>query len=346
MNDEDENLKETDLDEKSLQNQQIESDKLDPSESLTSIGQILKSAREKLALNISDVARSVYLKRCVIENIENDNFKNSETLIFNRGYVRLYARYLDLDEKYILQLYDEKYNKKINTKDTPSLKLQTFSELIAKRRKNLNINKLCIFGFLSFLFFIIIYANLNTNTDENQIFIDDLELVNDTLIQNLESDLEKTNAIVYDNKILNELELNASIETEPNINLKLIADIDSLDEIKTKNNTDQAKSATDDLIEEEAKAEISRQDSNQIDLSKENLLQFEFFEDCWLEVKNSANKIIFSGTKTQGDILDLKDSMPYKLVIGNPDALSIQLSDEKIDLAKYKGRVARFEIDK
>jgi cytoskeleton protein RodZ len=60
-------------------------------------GSSLKSAREARKLNIAQVAKGTRLRAHYIQAMEDDRFENLPSLVQVRGFLRVYAEYLDLD---------------------------------------------------------------------------------------------------------------------------------------------------------------------------------------------------------------------------------------------------------
>ena len=79
-------------------------------------GQILRQARERSKLSVQDIADKMKLKRALIEDIEQDNFDINISLTFVRGYLKLYAKHVHVEETEILNAFE-----KLNIQKTPNL---------------------------------------------------------------------------------------------------------------------------------------------------------------------------------------------------------------------------------
>lgn len=71
-----------------------------------SAGSLLRKAREAKGMSLDDVAGKLKLSRRQIEALEADNFAELPGLTFVRGFVRNYARVLDIDPDPILAFLD------------------------------------------------------------------------------------------------------------------------------------------------------------------------------------------------------------------------------------------------
>lgn len=67
---------------------------------------------------------------------------------------------------------------------------------------------------------------------------------------------------------------------------------------------------------------------------------------CWVDVRDSERKFKLFGEMPKGERKVLAGEPPYKLVIGNAQAVSITVDGKPFDLAAHaKGNVARFTLD-
>ena len=70
-----------------------------------SIGEALQSAREAASYSVAYVAAQTHLKEEVITALENDQFDQLPSDVFVKGYIRSYAKLLDLDSQTLLDAY-------------------------------------------------------------------------------------------------------------------------------------------------------------------------------------------------------------------------------------------------
>ena len=69
------------------------------------LGEKLRAAREARGISVSEVAEQTRIAPMYIESIENDNYKPLPGGIFNKGFVKSYARFIGLDEQEALSDY-------------------------------------------------------------------------------------------------------------------------------------------------------------------------------------------------------------------------------------------------
>lgn len=69
------------------------------------LGEKLREARETRGISISEVAEQTRISALYLESIENNDYKNLPGGIFNKGFVKSYAKYVGVGEQEALQDY-------------------------------------------------------------------------------------------------------------------------------------------------------------------------------------------------------------------------------------------------
>ncbi|WP_025903654.1 cytoskeleton protein RodZ [Tatumella sp. UCD-D_suzukii] len=77
-----------------------------------------------------------------------------------------------------------------------------------------------------------------------------------------------------------------------------------------------------------------------------NALVMNFRGDCWLEVTDAQGKKLFSGLQHKGGQLNLNGKTPYRVKIGAPAVVSVQFRGQPVDLSRFvrTNQVARLTI--
>lgn len=74
-------------------------------------------------------------------------------------------------------------------------------------------------------------------------------------------------------------------------------------------------------------------------------LVFSFEGDAWVEVRDSSDKVIFSRLNRAGSTQEIQGSAPFKLVIGNAPQVKLNWKGKSMDLTPYtKVSVARLTV--
>ncbi|MCL1920031.1 MAG: helix-turn-helix domain-containing protein [Kiritimatiellaeota bacterium] len=75
-------------------------------------GEILKTAREQKGLSLSAVAESTHMKVQVIEDLEREDCHRIAAPIYGRGFIKLYAEFLELDPGPLIREFMDLYTGK------------------------------------------------------------------------------------------------------------------------------------------------------------------------------------------------------------------------------------------
>jgi cytoskeleton protein RodZ len=79
------------------------------------LGEKLRHAREERGITLSEVAEQTRISPIYLESIDNDDYRRLPGGIFNRGFVKSYAKYVGVDEQEALL----DYSRQLNEVETP-----------------------------------------------------------------------------------------------------------------------------------------------------------------------------------------------------------------------------------
>jgi cytoskeleton protein RodZ len=74
-------------------------------------------------------------------------------------------------------------------------------------------------------------------------------------------------------------------------------------------------------------------DSTSITSASKNELLLRFVEECWVEVRDKAGRLLLADLKNAGDEVTLVGEPPFKVVIGNVTAIEVFYAGNAIDVA-------------
>ena len=77
--------------------------------SSTDIGALLKAQRERLGFSLQNVAEATRIRKTYLESIESNRFEDLPGKDYVTGFIRVYARHLNLDSDPLLLLIDENH---------------------------------------------------------------------------------------------------------------------------------------------------------------------------------------------------------------------------------------------
>jgi len=104
-------------------------------ESLT-LGEKLKKLRGDFRMSLSEISKATRIQVKYLEYLENGQYEKLPAEVYVRGFLRSYARYLNIDEQALVKLYERERNIQANLSQAPPKK--TFAV------RNLDISSLVI----------------------------------------------------------------------------------------------------------------------------------------------------------------------------------------------------------
>lgn len=290
-------------------------------------GQILRQARERSKLSVQDIADKMKLKRALIEDIEQDNFDINISLTFVRGYLKLYAKHVHVEETEILNAFE-----KLNIQKKEPIKLQSFSRKVANQS---NDDKLMLVTYIilaAIIALVVIYwfQQSSTNTTASNVTKYPETIIKDFISQEILT-LEQTLTLdaptllvpqINENKSSDDSNVTAELITDnQSVNLDIVSDTSSLALLANTTETS--------IIETTAPVELI----------------FEFSGDCWLNLTDATGEEIAYGVKVKGRVMPVTGIPPFVVTLGAPEVVKIRYAGESIDMSFLPfGRIAKFDL--
>ncbi|ERT11539.1 cytoskeleton protein RodZ [Photorhabdus temperata] len=318
-----------------------------PEQAHLTAGQLLRQAREQHGLTQQTVADRLCLKLSTIRDIEEDNIPANMVPTFLRGYVRSYAKLIQIPEAEILAILD-KHTPAKTAKVSP---MQSFS--LGKKRKKRE-------SWLMWITWLIILVVISltgawwwqnhtaqqkelismadqsaAQVAQKKVHVSDLATGSNDQATQLPASEQPLSAASTENSVKAN---NAnSGETSPPVASAQHQVVE----------TPEIQPRTAPLPVNPSAAPLSAVSENgSTAVADSNKLVMNFKASCWLQVVDANGKMLFSGTKKKGDSLNLSGSLPYKLTIGAPAVVDVQFRGQVVDLSRFikEHRIARLKV--
>ena len=249
---------------------------------METVGESFKRARKSQKIDLNTVSQDLKISESLLGDIENNQFPSYINVTFLIGHIRSYAKYLNLDEKLLIENFKiqisfdgNNLNNEIRKPNTPVIQFSFFKTL----------SFVSIIAISSSFYFLFIPSN-------------DLQpeyAMTPNIPENLESTLE-------------EIEMKLSLEK------KLI--VDELD------NTSQIIVDSSQIIEDKdalissMSAIASLPISNDKNLA-DKIVTLKFLNPTWIQLRDSKNNVIISKLMSKKDEFSFKISENLNLTTGN-----------------------------
>ena len=249
---------------------------------METVGESFKRARKSQKIDLNTVSQDLKISESLLGDIENNQFPNYINVTFLIGHIRSYAKYLNLDEKLLIENFKiqisfdgNNLNNEMHKPNTPVIQFSFFKAL----------SFVSIIAISSSFYFLFIPSN-------------DLQ-PEYAMTPNIPEDLEST---------LEEIEMKLSLEK------KLI--VDAMD------NTSQIIADSSQIIENKdalissTSAIASLPISNDKNLA-DKIVTLKFLNPTWVQLRDSKNNVIISKLMSKKDEFSFKISENLNLTTGN-----------------------------
>ncbi|MEZ8197393.1 cytoskeleton protein RodZ [Vibrio splendidus] len=290
-------------------------------------GTLLKNKRESLGLTQKQISDRLKLRVTLIQQIEENQFESDQVATFMRGYIRSYAKYVNLDEKVVLNALHHSGDAQHQEQEMLSFSRKTKTE---KHNSRIML--------LTWSIFAVIVGISSLWWWQNQ--------QQDTLSQSL-ANTESSEELVVEESLDPELTSLEVIEAEQNAEISPATEnSDELTEVSSAE--DSVTLDPVEVIEEAPEAADVASVTAEPEVASEavvNELVMQFSADCWIQVKDASGKTLSTGIKKAGQTLNLSGTAPYKVILGAPEGVSMTFASEPVDLSGYtSGKVARITL--
>ena len=253
------------------------------------IGEHLKNIRIKKNLKLSYISKELNISNDILNLIEEDSFPDYINSVYLIGHIRSYARFLDLNEKEIIENFkiQTSYNKNDNIKEVAK---PIKSDFFISIPKSLALGSIVV---VASSFYFIFFNQSNFNKDF-AITPD----VPENLIANIE--LEEMNIILLQNE--------KNIQTNDNNKKEGLLKVTPTQEIE-KISSSSAIASTPDM------------NSNFI----ERIITLKFIDSTWVQLRDKQNNIIFSKLMNQNEEYSYNLSNNFNLTAGNAGNIIVSI---------------------
>lgn len=299
------------------------------SRSSSSLGEMLRQAREKKKYTIAEVAVQLRLPRDIVVALENQQWDMLKGRTYARGYFASYVKFLGLPHDEMLAVFNLEYSA-----SEPALNLYQYGH---------NGNQksfpwaLLIFSVLVLVIGWFGYQQWKqTQTLAQTDFSTEQAKTNDGFLDSIVEPLQSEEFV------------DEAIPTEAQ-SVTDDSEYDMTDSIGlTKDNVSDMNAIEDPSVYDDV-----TQDTEQLQnpISDETLtdsnstLRLSFSGECWVEVSNANSQVLVSKVMRAQDSLELSSKQPLTLLLGRAEAATVFFNNKPVDLTPYtQGDVARLTL--
>jgi cytoskeleton protein RodZ len=274
----------------------------DSEDNLSSSGTLLRQAREQQKLSVKYIAERLYLDIHVIKALEADDYEILPPIIFVRGYLRNYAKMVDISPTLVMRAFEQQQQP--SSVKTPSLTPPSKPKKQASSR-DLWPKIGSVVVVLTLMILVAVWQFSNNPISPTQTIVETPPIVPrspETQPQIPEPPESPVNGRNGD-EIENGTSLNNDNPMpEPPINL-----------IKPNN-------VADPISPPESTAQT---------------MHVHFKERAWVKITDKTGKQLYQGIGNAGERLPLEGTQPFYLKVGNIDGVNVEYNGEIKDIKTY-----------
>ena len=276
-------------------------------------GLILRDARESQSLTENDIALALNLPIYVITSIEADRAAGTRSSVFMRGYIRSYARLMDLDGDPLVDLYDEKNSVKVglSLSTVGSGNMGTIGSVGAEKHGARQIKWILS---LIPLLMIGLWAGRNFVEESTDPTLEESDSKEVVTIEEKEKSPSQTNDL-----------------NKANLSIFPKEEVITVPEHRDNKGSIDIQSSMHGLKSNE--------------LIASDTLLFSFGEDCWVEVQDGNGELIYGDLSRAGYTLEVSGIPPLRVLLGYAHGVSLMHNGSRVALAPHtRNNVASFVL--
>ena len=316
-------------------------------------GQILAQARAELGLSKQDIANRLNFHMTLLDNIEADCYDSSLPETFNRGYLRSYAKLVNISEVDILASYEMLSVAKIQCAE-----MQSFSRVTQKEAQN---NRLMWVSY--FIVALLIGSTVMWWMQESE---DKIAVLKNTSV----GEISKADVLSVSNTVQHDSDKPKTAELSESKNVNLKTESSKVDQSKVnESKTDSVETPSSELnaaatvnvktdnLMPQSSTIVSPAINNKIinneiindktnnDIPMISQVVFTFSGDCWVNIYDDTGERIAWGVKKSGYVMSISGIAPFKITVGKPELAVINFNGQLIDMSKFNsGNIAKFTL--
>jgi len=286
-------------------------------------GQMLSDARKILSLSTGDIAEKLKFKISLVENIEQDIFDQKLPATYNRGYLRSYAKLVNIDADELLTAYDM-----LGVANVQRSEMQSFSNLTGKQAEH---SRLMWFSY--FIVALLLGLMVLWWVQESKQLADDTTGQEPQAVVSESSDEKSIIKQVTSENVIAKSAIDELNKDQVSNNT---SEKTSIEQNVTKSNIFESKDVTIKKVTSELSQEITPALSTAV---------VTFSGDCWVNIYDATGERIAWGVKKSGYVMTVTGNAPLKVTLGKPELATIVFNGQSIDMSAFNaGNIAKFTL--
>lgn len=279
----------------------------------TGPGDVLRAARERQGMTRQEVADRLNLRACQIKQFEEDVLESELSPTFIRGYFKSYAKLLGLDQKDIIDRVE-----RLGIKQSPPVEMHSFSKRTTRQRHDSRLKLVTTFIVLIIVFLVVAWWWQEYQTSH---------IAQNSMSTSVADDIMDV----------------LSSEPSPSVGEQTTTHNDDAVPAVDANSDTLAPAADDTATATAADDNVSAEPPQAAADPAELVMNFS--AQCWVRIKDAQGNTLAFGNQQAGRTLHLSGELPYSMILGAPEAVTMELNGIPVEMPSFrKGRALRLTI--
>lgn len=295
----------------------------DVTEKSIDFGTVLLEARKTHNYTVGEISEHLKIPAHVIAAIESNDLDVLPPPTFTQGYIRTYAKFLEISEEAVLERYNQAVPRDNTSKLKPRSRLPGEASSQSPLFKTMTM-LLIVAGLAA-----IIYGSIQYYQEKADV---------------MESERETKEHSFTGNSLNSPGSQSLGIKTSTSITAD---QPDSQEDVTTESEEPigQAETAVSATVSETA-AEAEESNTANEPLSDSSVLKFFAENGSWMEVRDASNARLFYNMVPKGGSKILQGQAPFRISLGNAKTTRVTINELEVDMTKYirANNTAKFTV--
>lgn len=275
----------------------------------TSIGTLLRNRRQERRLSVENIATELNLTSDVIRALEDNDYKRLPEPVYTRGYIRAYARFLQLDDESMVAMYSNITDAAESSRLAPPV--DGVSRTRSRKITVISVIVACVLAGL------VLAHWLQERERRIPVPLEEPPSASDEQRAAPTSAKEPPTQPTASGQLSEWQALEQAVV--PGVDMSRGTEEPSPREVEFVGTTSLA--------------------------AREKRLVLRFNEQCWTEIRDASGRLLIGKLAAAGEQLHVGGEEPLSLLLGNAYGVSLEYSGQRIELAPFtRGNVARLIV--
>ena len=313
----------------------------------TDFGSVLEVARKLQNYSIEDISEQLKIPAQAIAAIETNDINALPPPTFTQGYIRTYAKFLEISEENVLDIYNQAVPPELPAKLKPRSNLTAEASSQSLLMKTVTL-LLIATGFAAVIYGSVQYYQKKADVMETELESKERSFSGNSLDSPGKNPLNiRQNASEAENDevFVQQSDASAKVETPDMDESEEMSEINetAADEFRV-NETETTAEVTDNVISmvpDKAVSDKSQEVATQVDV-----LKIYAEQGSWMQVRDASKKRLLYNMIPKGGGKVLQGQAPFRISLGNAKTTKLVINDLAIDMSEYilKNNTASFTV--